>query len=99
MSEPTFLTLSPILERALLYVAVAIATLVAFTHWRRGDTRAFREPLIAFVALWFVEGALSAVTAEPALAPAALVRGLDFASILLLAWAFLAAWQRSAGRC
>ncbi|HJW83937.1 MAG TPA: ATP-binding protein [Anaerolineae bacterium] len=91
MSEPTFLTLSPILERALLYVAVAIATLVAFTHWRRGDTRAFREPLIAFVALWFVEGALSAVTAEPSLAPAALVRGLDFASILLLAWAFLAA--------
>ena len=90
MPETAALSFSPLLERALLYVAIAVATLVAFTHWRRGDTRAFREPLMAFVALWFVEGALFAAAAEPTLLPAPLVRGLDFAAIVLLAWAFLA---------
>jgi signal transduction histidine kinase len=79
-----------LLERALLYVTVAVATLVAFTNWRRGDTRAFREPLIAFFALLFVEGALLAVAAQPGLLPDSLVHGLDFAAVVLLAWAFLA---------
>jgi len=88
--ELTALTFSPIFERALLYAAIAIATLVAFTNWRRGDARAFREPLIAFFALWFVEGALLVSTAAPALLPPALVQGLDFAAIVLLAWGFLA---------
>ncbi|HEY4690940.1 MAG TPA: GAF domain-containing protein, partial [Anaerolineae bacterium] len=90
MPELTALTFSPIFERALLYAAIAIATLVAFTNWRRGDARAFREPLIAFFALWFVEGALLVSTAAPALLPPALVQGLDFAAIVLLAWGFLA---------
>ena len=95
IAEAITLTLSPILERALLCVAVAVATLVAFTHWafthwRRGDARAFREPLIVFFALWFVEGALFAAVAAPSLIPAPLVRGLDFATVVLLAWGFLA---------
>jgi signal transduction histidine kinase len=88
--ELTLLNLSPLLERGLLYVAVAVATLVAFTNWRRGNTRAFREPLIAFFALCFVEGALLAAAAQPTLLPPAIVYGLDFATTTLLAWAFLA---------
>ena len=88
--EASSLILSPVVERALLYVAVAISSFVAFTNWRRGDARAFREPLIAFFALWFVEGALLAAAAAPSLFPASLVQGLDFASVVVVGWAFLA---------
>ncbi len=90
MPEAVTLTLSPVLERALLYVAVAVSTFVAFTNWRRGDARAFREPLIAFFALWFIQGALLAAAANPDLLPASIVQGLDFASVVLLGWGFLA---------
>ncbi|HLF27839.1 MAG TPA: ATP-binding protein [Anaerolineae bacterium] len=91
MPDALSFTLSPLLERALLYVAIAVATSVAFTNWRRGDAHAFREPLLAFFMLWFIQGALFAATAAPNLIPAPLTRGLDFATIVLLAWAFLAA--------
>ncbi len=90
MPESVTLTLSPLLERALLYAAVAVSTYVAFTNWRRGDARAFRKPLLAFFGLWFVEGGLFAAASAPNLIPAPLVRGLDFAAIVLLAWGFLA---------
>lgn len=85
------LTLSPTLERALVYIAVAVATLVAFVNWRRGDTRTFREPLIAFFGIWFIQGGLFATTTAPDLIPTPLVRGLSFAATILLAWGFLAA--------
>ncbi len=90
LPEVTALTLSPLLERGLLCAAVGVATLVAFTHWRRGEARALREPLVVFFALWVVEGVLFAAAANPNLLPASLVQGLDFAAVVLLAWAFLA---------
>ncbi|HKZ83500.1 MAG TPA: ABC transporter ATP-binding protein [Anaerolineae bacterium] len=94
MPEAIALNLTPTIERALLCAAVAVATLVAFTHWaltrwRRGDARAFREPIVAFFALCFVEGALFVAVSIPGLIPATLIRGLDFAAIVLLAWGFL----------
>ena len=90
MPDSVALTLSPTLEHALVYVATAVATLVAFTHWRRSDMRAFRELLVTFFAVWFIQGALFAATAAPNLIPLPLARGLDLAGVVLLTWGFTA---------
>lgn len=89
MPDAASLALSLVLERVLIYIAVSISMAVAFSNWRRANMRAFRQPLLAFLALWFIYGTLLAGAVDLTLLPFGLMRGLEFVAIVLLAWGFL----------